>query len=109
MKRLLLAAAFGLVAIAPASAGGLTATVTQAKPAFADKYAILVVVDNQTNESFKSTMWSCIFYSNNQIVGQDNVLVEVIEAGKQSAATAYVKSFKPFDKSECRLTTTIRD
>ena len=93
---------------APASAGGLTATVTHAKPAYGDKYSILVVVDNQTNDSFKWTQWSCIFYSNGQIVGQDRIYVDNNEPGKQSAKSTYVKSFKPFDKSECRLTETER-
>ena len=105
----LIASAMVLAALsAPASAGGLTATVTHAKPAYGDKYSILVVVDNQTNDSFKWTQWSCIFYSNGQIVGQDRIYVDNNESGKQSAKSTYVKSFKPFDKSECRLTETER-
>jgi hypothetical protein len=107
MKRLLLATVLALVAIAPASAGGLTATITQAKPAHDDNYSILLVVDNGTNQSFKMTEWSCVFYSNNQIVGEDSVHVyNIHEPGKQTAKGTYVKSFKPFDKSECRLTDT---
>jgi hypothetical protein len=97
------AAAATNAAIVPASAAGLTATITQIRPAYDDKYAVLVVVDNATNESFKRAEWSCIFYSNSQIVGQDEVYVDNNEAGKQSAKRTYIASFKPFDKSECRL------
>jgi hypothetical protein len=106
MKRLLLAAAIALTAIAPASAGGLTATITQAKLETAKNnwYSILIVVDNGTNRSFEQTKWNCIFYSNNEIVGQEDIFVEANEAGKQSAKTWHVTTFKPFDKSECRLT-----
>jgi hypothetical protein len=103
MKRLL-AAAIALTAIAPASAGDLAATITQVKREFTEgNYSILIVVDNGTNKSFEQTKWNCLFYSNNQIVGQADIFVEANEAGKQSAKTYLVTTFKPFDKSECRL------
>jgi hypothetical protein len=106
MKSLLLATALALVAIAPASAGDLTATITQAtlENAKSNWYSILIVVDNNTNRRFEQTKWNCLFYSNNQIVGQEDIFVEANEAGKQSAKTWHVTTFKPFDKSECGLT-----
>jgi hypothetical protein len=105
MKKLLIATALLCTLASPAVCDdGLVATITQVKPADDNNYSILVVVDNHANKTFKWTEWSCIFYdNNNQIVGEDNVYVDISEPGKQSAKRTYVQSFKPFDTSECRL------
>ena len=106
---LALAASVAILATSPyakaqAPAVGLTATITQVKPVGDNNFDILVVVDNPTNERFEWTSWSCLFFSNNTLVGEETVIVEINEPGKQSAKTWHVKTFKPFDKSECRLT-----
>jgi hypothetical protein len=103
MKRLLLAATLGIAVIAPAYAGDLTATITQAKLLSGDSYNVLLVINNQTAQAFRSTKWSCVFYSNNEIVGEDSIYVDNVESGKKTPKSTMISSFRPFDKSECRL------
>lgn len=94
----------GTAARAEPLPAGLTATVTQVKPAGNDDYSILLVVENASNKNFVVTKWTCLFSSGKDIVGQADIWVDASEASKQAAKTYLIRTFKPFDKSECRLT-----
>jgi hypothetical protein len=109
MKKLLMTAT-ALVALAtPAMAQpplptGLNAKIVRAEAAGGGRLYMypLVVVSNQSSQTYKVTEWSCGYFLNGEPVHEDTFLVKQVAANGRTLHKT-VTDYHRFSSTECRL------
>jgi hypothetical protein len=83
---------------------GLTAKITRIEPSGQYFYP-LIVVDNQTSQTYSSTKWSCTFFDQDgEPVHEDTFMVQNVIANGKTAHKSISRASARFVSSSCRPT-----
>jgi hypothetical protein len=83
---------------------GLTAKITRVEPSGQYFYP-LIVVDNQTSQTYSSTQWSCTFFDQSgEPIHEDTFTVQNVTANGRTAHKSISRGSARFVSSSCRPT-----
>jgi hypothetical protein len=83
---------------------GLSAKITRIERSSDGYFYPLIVVDNQSSQTYDSTNWSCTFYNkNNEPVHEDNFIVKNVLPNTKTARKSITHTSEPWETSSCRF------